>query len=242
MLYTVPPRQDDPGDPRLDAFLGAISCAPARVVYLSTSGVYGNQNGGLTSESTPPNPQTDRAHRRLAAETMLTRWCDDQGVSLVIFRVPGIYGPGRLGLDRLRAGEPVLDEASAPPGNRIHVDDLATACIAALNVDAAPGVYNLGDGDHRSSGAFAAAVAREAGLPPPDRLSLGDARRTWSAKRLSFVMESRRLDTQRMRDVLGVQPRVWRSGRRDPREPRRGANWDHLLGSQTGLMVTPNRA
>lgn len=207
LLYTVPPRPDETADPRLDAFLYAVSDAPTRVVYLSTSGVYGDQNGDLTSESTPPNPQTDRAERRLAAERTLSNWCDERDATLVILRVPGIYGPGRLGLDRLRAGEPVLNDACAPPGNRIHVDDLVSACIAALSIDAAAGIYNLGDGDHRSSSAFAAAVARQAGLKPPAQISLVEAQNTWSPTRLSFVRESRRLDTRRMREVLGVHPR-----------------------------------
>ena len=208
LLYTVPPPPDGTADSRLAAFLNAIEDAPTRIVYLSTSGVYGDRKGGLTSESTPPNPQTGRAKRRLAAENTLANWCDRQSTTLVILRVPGIYGPGRLGLDRLRAGEPVLNAASAPPGNRIHVDDLVTACIAALSADdAIAGIFNLGDGDHRSSGAFAAAVARHAGLEPPAEISLSEAQKTWSPKRLSFVLESRRLDTRRMREVLGVIPR-----------------------------------
>lgn len=207
LLYTVPPRQDAEGEPRLAAFLDAITDPPERIVYLSTSGVYGDRQGALTPETAPLNAQTARAGRRQAAEALLTAWSVEHGAALVILRVPGIYGPNRLGLARIRRGEPVLDAAEASPGNRIHVDDLASACLAALAADAPAGTYNVGDGDHRSATAFAEAVAALAGLPPAPEISLDEAKRTWSPVRLSFVLESRRLDTRRARDLLGFAPR-----------------------------------
>ena len=208
LVYTVPPPQsatDD--DPRVDAMLQAIPSDPARIVYLSTSGVYGDRRGQLTDETTAPNPTTARARRRLAAERRLLDWCRKRATQLVILRVPGIYGPDRLGLDRRRANEPVLREQDAAPGNRIHVDDLVGACLAAIADGAPEGIFNVGDGDHRSSTAFANIVARLAGLPIPAEISLEDAKERWSAQRLSFVLESRRLDTTRMLTELGFTPR-----------------------------------
>lgn len=213
-LYSVPPPEDADGDrdrdldPRLAGFLNAIKASvPERLVYLSTSGVYGDRQGALTDETVPVSPLTARARRRVAAEQMLERFCRANGTALAVLRVPGIYGPGRLGLDRLRAGATVLDDADAPPGNRIHVDDLVAACRAALLPSAPPGIYNVGDGDHRTSSAFTQAIARLAGLPAPQSISRTEAETQWSSRRLSFFNESRRLDTQKMRTELGVTPR-----------------------------------
>lgn len=207
LLYTVPPEADSDGDPRLQSLLDALVNAPERIVYLSTSGVYGQRHGSETDEGVPVAPRTARAKRRAAAEAVLSAWCAERSVPLFVLRVPGIYGPGRLGLERLRQGAAVLQESEAPPGNRIHVDDLAAACVAALEVQADAGAYNIGDGDHRSSTAFSNAVARHAGLEAPPQISLAEAQKVWSPARLSFLTESRRLDTRRMRTVLGVSPR-----------------------------------
>lgn len=207
LLYTVPPPADGEDDPRLLRFLDRITEMPERLVYLSTTGVYGDRHGETVTENDPPAPATDRALRRLAAERALERCSAKCGIRCYVLRVPGIYGPGRLGLDRLEGGADILRDRDSGPGNRIHVDDLVRCCIAALTGDAPPGVYNLGDGDHRSSGEFSRAVARLAGLPAPREITFAEAERLWSPMRLSFARESRRADTTKMREVLGVMPR-----------------------------------
>lgn len=210
LLYTVPPRVkngDDTDDQRLARLLGLLHPLPQRFVYLSTSGVYGDCAGRLVDESTAPNPQTSRATRRLAAERQLQAWTASQGVSLIVLRVPGIYGPGRLGLEGIREAKPILVDSEANPGNRIHVDDLAACCLAALSLERPAGLYNVGDGDHRSSSWFTRTVARLAGLPPPPEVSRAEAERSFSAMRLSFLGESRRLDNRKMLASLGVEPR-----------------------------------
>lgn len=201
LVYTVPPARDD-GDARLRTFLGLLHTAPRRIVYLSTTGVYGDRGGEAVDESTPISPSSDRARRRAAAEALLTRWCDSRGSELVILRVPGIYGPGRLGISRIADCRPVLREDGANPGNRIHVDDLVECCLAGLSSDRPPGVYNVGDGDSRSSTWFAMEVARQAGLSPPPTVSRAEARQSFSAGRLSFLAESRTLDLTRMNETL----------------------------------------
>lgn len=207
VLYTVPPSAASHGEPRLARLLEALNPVPERIVYLSTSGVYGDCSGELVSESRQPMPRTPRAMRRFAAEQMLQDWCSRSGSCCVILRVPAIYGPGRLGVDRIIAGEPQILESESNPGNRIHVDDLSAAAIAALGRSIAGGIYNVCDGDFRSSTWFALTVARLAGLAAPPLISRVDALATLPSSRQSFLQESRRLDTRKMREVLEIQAR-----------------------------------
>lgn len=206
VIYTVPP-EGCPPDSRLQRFLALLRPAPTRFVYISTTGVYGDCGGNTVTERTAVNPSSERAARRVAAERQLAEWADAHDCMLIVLRAPGIYGPGRLGIERIRAGMPVLAEDSASPGNRIHVDDLADCCVAALGTGVPSGVYNVGDGDHRSSTWFTGEVARQLELAPPPEIARDAAEREFSPQRLSFLAESRRVDTSKMRRVLGVQPR-----------------------------------
>ncbi|MEM1174041.1 MAG: NAD-dependent epimerase/dehydratase family protein [Pseudomonadota bacterium] len=206
LIYTVPPGGPQ-GDERLAAFIARLASPPHRFVYLSTTGVYGDRGGDTVVESDPLKPESERAKRRVAAETLLGDWSEQHGIDLVILRVPGIYGPGRLMLDRVRSAEPIIAEAEASPGNRIHVDDLASACLLAADAGHPAGVYNLGDGDQRSSTWFVQEVARQLELPAVPEISRQEAEQTFSPRRLSFLRESRRIDTTRARQLLGFKPR-----------------------------------
>lgn len=210
VIYTVPPKGHAPDD-RLQRLLSMLSPAPDRFVYISTTGVYGDCEGNTVTEETPVNPSNERSSRRVEAEALLAEWAERAHCTLIILRVPGIYGPGRLGIKRIESLMPVLAEDSANPGNRIHVDDLADCCVVALSDRVPAGIYNIGDGDHRSSTWFTSEVARQAGLPVPPQISREAAKQQFSAMRLSFMADARRVDTTKMRDVLGVTPRY-----RDP--------------------------
>ncbi len=205
VLYTVPPSNESQSDLRLQRLLEALDPAPTRFVYISTTGVYGDHGGATVSEETPSQPGSDHAARRVAAEDALNSWTTETGCIAVVLRVPGIYGPGRLGIDRIREGSPVIEEGDAGPGNRIHVDDLVACCTAALAEHVPAGVYNVGDGDHRTSAWFTNEVARQCELPAPPTISMAEARREFSPMRMSFLGESRRVDTQKMHEVLGVK-------------------------------------
>jgi nucleoside-diphosphate-sugar epimerase len=206
VIYTVPP-VGDPPDRRLRHFLSMLVPAPDRFIYISTTGVYGDRGGSTVTEATPVHPESDRARSRVAAEELLRDWALDTPCKLIILRAPGIYGPGRLGIERIEAGMPILDEDSAHPGNRIHVDDLAACCVAALAPHVPAGLYNVGDNDHRSSTWFTNEVARQRGLPLPPQVSRNQAEKEFSTQRMSFLRESRIVDTAKMRDILGVLPR-----------------------------------
>ena len=207
LLYSIPPGDRSENDDRLAAFLKRIAPFPERIVYLSTSGVYGNRNTRQATENDATNPSTPRARRRMAAEQMLEQRCEQEDSELLVLRVPAIYGPERLGLKRLRNGAEILREADSAPGNRIHVDDLVTCCVAAMTGNAPPGIYNVADGDLRSGNWFARTVASLAVLPAPPEISYEEAERSWSEQRMSFIRESRRLDSHKIRTILKVKPR-----------------------------------
>ncbi|HEY3400617.1 MAG TPA: NAD-dependent epimerase/dehydratase family protein [Geothrix sp.] len=207
VIYLAPPPPQGEGDPRLQGFLKGLDAArPQVLVYLSTTGVYGDTGGLPVDEASALAPAEGAARRRVAAEGSASAWCTARGIRCVILRVSGIYGPHRLPLDRLRAGEPVLRPEDSNPGNRIHVDDLVAACEAALDGPAS-GAINVADGDHRSMGAFLELVARLAGLPPPRRVTLAEARQELSPGMLAFALASRRVLNRRLTGELGVRLR-----------------------------------
>ena len=211
VVYMVPPPDSGVADPRMAAFLRALSAQstrPARLVYLSTSAVYGDCYGQTADETTPTRPASDRGRRRLDAEQELMRWGRSHDIPVCILRVPGIYGPGRLPLARLAAGATVArDDGKPRPGNRIHVDDLCGACLAALSYTGTHQVFNVGDGNHASMGEYFRRVASIAGLPAPEEQDMETLLARSSPMMRGFLQESRRLDTTLMREQLGFEPR-----------------------------------
>jgi nucleoside-diphosphate-sugar epimerase len=208
VVYLVPPPEDGTSDPRLEGFLAWLEGAtPAVIVYISTTGVYGDAGGALVDEQTPVAPSNPRAQRRVAAESSVTRRCAHRNVRCVVLRVPGIYGPQRLPLERLARGEPTIRPEEAGPGNRIHVDDLVAAIVAAVERVDARGVYNVTDGDPSSTTVYLQELAQAAGLPPPELVSRAEAASRISPGMLAFLRDSRRVDNRRMVAELGVQLR-----------------------------------
>jgi nucleoside-diphosphate-sugar epimerase len=205
VYYLVPPAPLGDRDDRLERLLEHTVGKPRRFIYLSTTGVYGERGGATVDEETPPAPSSERAVRRLAAEITLRQWADSRAVPWCILRVPGIYGPGRLPLDRLKRRDPAIDPVDAGPSNRIHVEDLVTACLAAgFAARAGERIYNVTDGSDDSPTAYLQRVARIGNLPPPPLVSRSDAAKTFSAGSWSFSGESRRVDNRRMLDELGI--------------------------------------
>jgi nucleoside-diphosphate-sugar epimerase len=204
IVYLTPPPVFGESDLRLDRFLQLATVPPHTFVYMSTTGVYGDTAGAAVDESSTVQPRTDRARRRVSAEEMTRVWCTERRVRRVVLRVPGIYGPDRLPLERLRHIEPVVREREAGINNRIHVDDLVEACARAITNPEARGVYNVTDGQPLSSTTFMNMVAKAAGLAPPPQVSMEEAQLTFSPERLSFLNESRRVSNERMLKHLGV--------------------------------------
>ena len=207
VYYFAPPPGKGVTDPRLEAFVSIFgsSMLPKRVVLISTTGVYGNCQGEWVTEDRPPNPQADRAKRRLAAETCLRRWSENRGVKIVILRVPGIYGRGFLPEKRLRAQEPVLREEESPFSNRIHADDLAQICVIAGHHDNPGIIYNVSDGHPTTMTDFFYRVADVLGIPRPPAITRVQARQQLGEGMLSYLAESKRIDNRRMCEELGVE-------------------------------------
>jgi nucleoside-diphosphate-sugar epimerase len=208
IVYLAPPPEQSTSDTRLESFLRQLGDAsPSVFVYVSTTGVYGDAAGALVDESSPLAPGNERSQRRVAAERAATAWCSARGVRCVILRVPGIYGPHRLPLERLQRGEPVLRPEDAGPGNRIHVDDLVACIVAAMDRPSAHGAFNVTDGDHSSTTRYLQEVAAAAGMPAPELVTREAAARRIPPGMLAFLVESRRVSNARMRQELGVQLR-----------------------------------
>jgi nucleoside-diphosphate-sugar epimerase len=208
LLHCAPPPDRGAADTRTANLLAALEkgrILPARIVYVSTSGVYGDCAGARIDESRKPAPLTERARRRLDAETQLAQWAGNRGVDLVILRVPAIYAAERLPLERLRAGTPVLRSEDDVYTNHVHADDLAAIVCRALDEEAPAGVYNASDDTEMKMGDWFDLVADTHGLPRPPRISRELASGRIPAALLSFMRESRRLDNTRLKGVLDVR-------------------------------------
>ena len=207
VYYFAPPPATGNTDPRMQHFLAAIDPKhlPCRIVYISTSGVYGDRGGEVVNEDTPPNPQVDRARRRYDAEQQLRRFGREHGMAVVILRVGGIYGPGRLPRKRLEDRIPIIHEHLAPSTNRIHAEDLAQICVAAARRGRANTVYNVSDGTDSNMTEYFNTVADFLKLPRPPAIDWEEAERTLSTGMLSYLKESRRMDNRRMLEELGIE-------------------------------------
>lgn len=207
IYYFVPPPATGQTDTHCEQFIRCLerqAKIPARIVAISTTGVYGDRGGAWVSEEAEPNPQVDRARRRYDMECQLRQWCDKQGTELIILRVGGIYGPGRLPLERIQKGVPILHEQLAPKTNRIHAEDLADICIAAANVDQHYRVYNVSDGSDSNMSEYFLALADYFGLPRPPQVDWAEAERVMSPGMLSYLRESRRVSNARMLKELKI--------------------------------------
>ena len=194
----------DNGDPALALYGAQVAQAPGLrwAGYLSTTGVYGDRDGGWVDEDTPPSPGNERGVRRVAAEDAWRAACARCAVD--IFRVAGIYGPGRSAFDDLRAGQA---RRVLKPGHlfgRIHRDDIAAAVLAATGQDRPPGarILNLADDEPAASADVVAEATRLLGVPPLPLIPFEDALPGMSAMGRSFWAENRRVRSAKTQAAL----------------------------------------
>ena len=206
VFYLVPPPSKGVVDTRLRHFLAniSVSALPETIVLISTTGVYGDCGDDWIDETRQALPLADRAKRRYSAEQSLQTWCEDKQVRYRILRVPGIYGPGKLPVARLREQKPVLSLQESPWSNRIHVADLVQACVCAMQYEGKHTVFNIIDGHPSSMSDFFIRVAKAFNLPEPKQISLDECKQIFTENMISYLTESKRINNLRMLQDLQV--------------------------------------
>jgi nucleoside-diphosphate-sugar epimerase len=212
VLHLAPPAPQGVCDARTMHLLHAFArkVRVRRIVYGSTTGVYGDCDGARFDETRRANPQTDRARRRVDAEQRLRWYGRAMGARVTLLRIPGIYAcdrPQGHPRDRLARGTPVLATADDVYTNHIHADDLARACAAALTHGLPQRVVHVCDDTDMKMGDYFDLAARVYGLPPPPRISREQAAQQLSPTSLSFMRESRRLSNRRLKRELRLSLR-----------------------------------
>lgn len=220
VLISVPPEEE--GDPVLRHHMADLDAASslAWIGYLSTVGVYGDRQGGWVDETSETLPISPRSRRRLAAEQAWCAFGAHTNRRVQIFRLAGIYGPGRSAIDRLQEGTARRIVKVGQVFNRVHVDDIAAVLSAAIAGNGTQQVYNVTDDEPAPPQdviAFAADLMR---LPPPPEIAFNEA--DLSPMAASFYADNKRVGNARLREDLGVQLKFpsYREGLRDIAKPK----------------------
>ena len=204
VIHLAPPQNIGHRDSRTRNLTRILAQGPAsvsRLIYVSTTGVYGDHKGGRVSEITPVNPQSERAKRRVDAERVLRLWGPAQGVAVTILRVPGIYAANRLPVERLQARTPALISDEDAYSNHIQSDDLARLVCAAVYHGKPQRVINACDGGETKMGDYFDEVADAFGLERPARMPAAELQKIASPMLWSFMRESRRVTNTRLPEL-----------------------------------------
>ncbi len=203
VLLSIPP--DAEGDPALRHFGGVIAATASLswIGYFSTVGVYGDAHGNWVDETTEPKPGTERGQRRLKAETGWIDLANKSGKSLVVYRLPGIYGPGRSAIDQLKAGTARRIFKPGQFTNRVHVADIASAVQASMNLAPGAHLFNVTDDLPAPPQDVIAYGAELLGVPCPPATDPADEALSPAAR--SFYIENKKVSNARMKSELGIK-------------------------------------
>ena len=209
LFYLVPPPGGGIVDRRARNFITRIpeTAKPEKIVYMSATSVYSGSSGETITEESPAVPESAMGKRRLDAEFAFREYGAANNVPVVILRVSGIYGPGRLPLMQISQGQPLLREDESGPSNRIHADDLAAICIAAARDGADGDIFNISDGSPSSMTSYFNACADALGLPRQPQVSMSEASLVMTPLMFSYVSQSRIIDNRRMLKLLKIKLR-----------------------------------
>ncbi|WP_379548707.1 SDR family NAD(P)-dependent oxidoreductase [Qipengyuania sp. DSG2-2] len=204
ILSSVPPDRESGTDPVLEKYADALQ--QTWLGYLSSTGVYGDQDGAWVDETSPTG-----TGRRTARSDADARWME---LGARVFRLPGIYGPGRSALDRVKEGKARRIDMPGQVFSRVHVEDIASGVVAAVKSNAPAGAYNLGDDLPASGNAVTEEACRLLGVAPPPMQTLEEA--NLSEMAMGFYSENRRVANGKAKRVLGWEPkyRTYREGLR----------------------------
>ncbi len=204
ILISTPPGED--GCPAFKAASGAIAERRQHIKwvgYLSTNGVYGDHDGAWVDETSELRATSARGRRRIAAENAWRRLAADHNLPLIVFRLPGIYGPGRSAFDAIRARTAKRIYKEGQVFSRMHVDDIASALAASLNLPRRHDVYNLADDEPAPPQNVITYACGLSGAPPPPLIPISDADLSPMAK--SFYADNKRVSNIRMKQALNIQ-------------------------------------
>jgi nucleoside-diphosphate-sugar epimerase len=205
IVHSIPPGHD--GDPVLAHYRDQIATIGTLewIGYLSTVGVYGDQEGRWVDETTPPKPNSDRTEARVEAEEAWLQFGEETGIPSHVFRLAGIYGPGRSAFDKLVAGTARRVKKDGQVFSRIHVADIASVLEASIARPRAGAIYNVADDEPAAPEAVVAYAAELLGVPPPPEVEFAEADLSPVAR--SFYEGSRRITNARIKSELGVKLR-----------------------------------
>jgi nucleoside-diphosphate-sugar epimerase len=208
------------GDPLLSAYPSLLDDAPLKaIVYLSTTGVYGNHDGAWIDETTPVAPSNLRTQRRVIAEQAWLDYAKTRGIGAVVLRLSGIYGPGRSTLESLRVNTARRIIKDGQVFNRIHVEDVARSIDAALqrafNEPLLSDIVNVADNEPCAPQNVVAYGAQLLGVPPPPEVSFENAPLSQMGR--SFYSENKRVKNEKLKRDYGVtlQFPTYREGLKD---------------------------
>lgn len=201
-VVSVPP--DASGDAVLRCFEKELAAAPQLewIAYLSTIGVYGDHQGGWVDETTPVTPGSDRSRRRVVAENEWLDFAARTGKRVQVFRLAGIYGPGRSAIDNVRDGSARRIIKSGQVFNRIHVADIAAVLEGAMSHESDHNIFNVADDEPAPPQDVIAYAAELLGMPVPEGINYDAA--TFSPMGRSFYSENKRVRNDRIKSELGV--------------------------------------
>ncbi|MBI1273060.1 MAG: SDR family NAD(P)-dependent oxidoreductase [Alphaproteobacteria bacterium] len=205
ILHSIPP--DRFGDPVFDIHdCDIVGHAPQMkwFGYLSSTGIYGDRQGGWVDEQTPPAPGGENGRARLEAEN---RWrgLQEYGVPVHTFRIAGIYGPGRNALENLQRGTATRIDKPGHIFNRIHVEDIVQVLCASMNRPEPGAIYNLADDQPAPGHEMVAYAAELLGMEPPPLVPLAEAEAAMSPMARGFYAESRKVRNDRIKQALHIK-------------------------------------
>ncbi|MFW6322129.1 MAG: NAD-dependent epimerase/dehydratase family protein [Guyparkeria sp.] len=210
-VYLAPPPREGQTDPRLRNWLQGASRPPSGLIYISTTGVYGNRNGAWVNETTPPAPAHDRGRRRLDAEAQCQTYARAHAIPACTLRVTGIYDCDRLPVEKVRQRAPVPAGPEAPWSNRIHAEDLADILHRLIDrLEAGrpvTGTFNVSDNHPTPTNLTYRQIAAHFGLPRPPEAPLASILDQASPMAREFLSESRRVEASAIQRALDWQPR-----------------------------------
>ena len=203
IIYMAPPNKDKDKDPRLENFLNNTKRLNIeKIIYISTSGVYGDCGGSYVTEEAELKPLTSRAKKRVIAEKMIMKYSTVNNTNYVILRVPGIYGLGRLPLSKIREREPLIIKDECKITNLINVEDLARVVWRVIKDNINNEIINVSDGTPITSTEYYLKIYDELEIEYPPFINMKEAAKYYSKERLSFMSESRILDVSKMKRLF----------------------------------------